>query len=429
MRMKFNKKSQLLLVSAASLLAASLVTACGTLTVDFVFVTSATAAGTNNYGEIDVFEINSESGYMRQIPTSPFPSGGRTPVAETLSTDNSTLYVVNKDDNSIVQFTIGNDGKVYPQHTVNTPGIFPLGVTVSGNNLFVIDTYKPLPSCSNAAPCSGSVGVMPLATSSDTAYQLDQIKGNTANGTLSYWPLCLNGYSQASDSTYSCATTESHVVTPTGVAAVSKTLSSSSSSSSAITSLLFVTAYDSTANNGYLYGFSVGTDGALAPLSARPLLISAGADPTALVGDNSGNYLYVTDAASGNVLSYAISSSGTLSAVGSYASGAAPSAITMDPSANWVYVTNRTDSTIVAFSASNGVLTRLASQATGSEPVAVGVDPSHRHFVFTVNYLGSSLSGYGINTDGTLFGSQNSPYTTNTLPTAAVAIPHGGVVK
>jgi 6-phosphogluconolactonase (cycloisomerase 2 family) len=59
---------------------------------------------------------------MRQIPTSPFPSGGRNPVAEAVSSDNTNLYVVNQDDNTIVQFIIGNDGKLYPQNTVNTPG-------------------------------------------------------------------------------------------------------------------------------------------------------------------------------------------------------------------------------------------------------------------------------------------------------------------
>jgi len=113
MRMKFNKSGQLLLVSAVSLLAAALVTACSSsLTVDFVFVTSSKAAGPNSYGEIDVYEINSESGFMRQIPTSPFPSGGRNPVAEAVSADSTNLYVVNQDDNTIVQFVIGNDGKV-----------------------------------------------------------------------------------------------------------------------------------------------------------------------------------------------------------------------------------------------------------------------------------------------------------------------------
>ena len=110
MRMKFNKSSQLLLVSAASLLVAGLMTACQTLTVDVVFVASSKAAGANSYGELDVLEINSESGTMRHIPTSPFPSGGRNPVAEAGSSDNTNLYVVNQDDNTIVQFIIGNDG-------------------------------------------------------------------------------------------------------------------------------------------------------------------------------------------------------------------------------------------------------------------------------------------------------------------------------
>ncbi|HEX8812387.1 MAG TPA: beta-propeller fold lactonase family protein, partial [Terracidiphilus sp.] len=154
MRIKLKKSSQLLLASAVSLAAAGFLSACATLTTDFVFVPSAKAAGPNSYGEVDVFEVNSESGQMRQIPTSPFPSGGRNPVAEAVSTDDTNLYVVNRDDNSIVQFIIGNDGKLYPQNTVNTPGIFPIATVVANNTLFVADTYQPLPTCSPASPCT-----------------------------------------------------------------------------------------------------------------------------------------------------------------------------------------------------------------------------------------------------------------------------------
>src|SRR5208282_5637546 len=139
MRMKLNRSSHLMLVAAASLLAASFITACETLTVDFVFVLSSKAAGANQYGEIDVFEINSESGRMRQIPTSPFPSAGRNPVAEAVSADYQNLFVVNQDDNTIVQFLIGSDGKVYPFDTVNTPGIFPMAIAAGKSNLFVVD--------------------------------------------------------------------------------------------------------------------------------------------------------------------------------------------------------------------------------------------------------------------------------------------------
>ena len=83
MRMKFNKSSHLVLVGAASLLAASILTACSqltqTLTVDFVYVASTKAAGANNFGEINVFEINSESGRMRQIPSFAIPFAGARP--------------------------------------------------------------------------------------------------------------------------------------------------------------------------------------------------------------------------------------------------------------------------------------------------------------------------------------------------------------
>ena len=136
--------------------------------MDFVFVASSKAAGANNYGEIDVFEINSESGRMRQIPASPFPSGGRNPVAEAVSSDNQNLFVVNQDDNNIVQFVIGNDGKLYPTTPSIRPGVFPLAIAANTSNLFVVDTYQPLPSCSTAAPCSGSIAVFPLTAATST---------------------------------------------------------------------------------------------------------------------------------------------------------------------------------------------------------------------------------------------------------------------
>ncbi len=138
---------------------------------------------------------------MRQIPTSPFPSGGRNPVAEAVSSDNTNLYVVNQDDNTIVQFVIGNDGKLYPQNTVNTPGIFPLAVAVNGSNLFVVDTYQPLPTCSTADPCSGSIAVFPLAVggSASTPLPSDVRLGSpvvNAGIDADYWPLSLPGQSQ-----------------------------------------------------------------------------------------------------------------------------------------------------------------------------------------------------------------------------------------
>ena len=392
MRMKFNKSGQLLLVSLGSLLVAGLLTACATLTVDFVYVTSAKAAGPNNYGLVDVFEVNSESGMMRQIPTSPFPSGGRNPVADAVSTDFADLYVVNEDDNTIVQFIIGNDGKLYPQNTVNTPGIFPMAVAVAGSFLYVADTYQPLPTCSNAAPCSGSVAVYPVAKD-------DSLSPPAVNSALnaSYWPLTVAG-------------SPNHVLTPTAVAAL------------ASGGAVYVTAYDKTTNNaGYVFGFSTGTDGVLTPLAGSPWLV--GTHPTAIAAN--GQYVYVVDGAKNMVLAYS-ATAGVLSLQGSFPTGNAPSAIIVDPAGAHAYVSNSQDATITAYSLSNGALARIASYSTGTQPVAIGIDPSLHQYLYTANFLGNTVSGFQMNsTDGSLILSQNSPYTSSALPTAIASVPHG----
>ena len=455
MRMKFNKLSQLLLVSAASLLVAGMMTACETLTVDFVFVASSKAAGPNNYGELDVLEINSESGYMRHIPTSPFPSGGRNPVAEAVSSDNTNLYVVNQDDNTIVQFIIGNDGKLYPQNTVNSPGIYPLAVAVSGKNLFVLDTYQPLPTCSTAEPCSGSIAVFPITSTSSNppSDELGSPLPNTAvNG--SYWPITL-------------PSSPGDVLEPTAFNVADAG------------NYLYVAAYNLRTTANYVFGFWITQSGSAAPPSSAtcpvppsgatsnpvgtlcplnggaPLTptFASGSCPTAFLNapfvvgtcpsaiasasDSSSAYLYVTDPVHGQVHGYTIGSSGLLAEISSspYATGNLPSAIVADPTYPYLYIANAQDSTVAAYSINAGALAYLGgtytSYATGLEPVAMGIDPSTSHFLYTTNYLGSSIngtvSGFELSpSDGTLVNSQNSPFTVDAQPTAIVAIPHNG---
>ncbi len=411
MRMKLKKPGQLLLVAAAGLTVASLLSACnqltGTLTADFVYVTSAKGAGANNYGEVDVFEVNSQSGAMRQIPTSPFPSGGRNPVAEAASADAKNLYVVNRDDNTVVQFVIGSDGKLYPTQTVNTPGIFPLSAAVSGSMLYVADTYQPLPSCSTAAPCTGSVAAFPIATGTScpnggppsvTPGNLCDPVANT-NINASYWPLTLPA-------------SPTDVVTPVAVAASS--------------SALFVAAIDtsSTPPRGLVFAFST-TGGSLSPLNGG-VPVSAGLQPSAIALDPTGTNLYVTDSGGAQVLGWS-TSSGTLTplSLSPFLAGNNPSAIAIDATGKFAYVTNSGDSNVIGFSISNGNLTRVASYATGTQPVAVGIEPHLNQYVYTVNFLGSNVSGFNINsTTGALLNSQNSPFAANAQPTAVAAIPH-----
>jgi 6-phosphogluconolactonase len=414
MRMTLNRSSQLVLVSAVSLLAAGLLTACGTLTVDFVYVSSAKAAGANNYGEVDVFEVDSESGKMRKIPASPFPSGGRNPVAEATSPDQADLYVVNEDDNTIVQFIIGNDGKLYPQNTVNTPGVFPLAVAASGNFLFVADTYQPLPTCSTAAPCSGSVAVFPILsasqakalTPSEPADSLGAPIVNT-NISASYWPLTL-------------PSNPTHVLAPTAIAAA------------ASGSYVYVTAYDTSVspNAGYVFGFAVNSDGTLSPTN-NGVPFAAGSHPSAIASGPGGNNVYVADYLSGTVLAYA-ANSGVLSPVNGspYPAGNGPAAVVADATGNWVIVANSLDSNVTVYSSSSGSLSSVGTFTTGTQPVAIGIDPSLNEYVYTANFLGNSVTGFQLNaTTGNLLNSQFSPYSSNANPTAVAAVTHGAAKK
>lgn len=412
MRIKLNKPTHLLTVSAASLLMATLLSSCSqftqSLTVDFVYVSSAKAAGANNYGEIDVFEINSESGRMRQIPTSPFPSGGRNPVSEATSPDQADLYVVNRDDNSIVQFVIGSDGKVYPQNTVNTPGIFPLAVVTSGNFLYVADLYQPLPICNPAAPCSGSVAVYPILTAAQAgqlspAQPADTLGSPVTNTSISanYWPLTLPG-ALAND-----------VFVPTALSATSG-------------GYLYVAGYDSTTNRGYIFGFTSGSDGTLSTISGFPLQV--GSLPSAITSDKTGTYLYMADRTQNVVYGYQISGGNLIPLSSSpYATGAAPSAVAVDATTKYAIVSNGQDSNVMVFSISSGVLSQLGTYTTGTQPVAVGIDPNLNQFVYTANFLGNNVSGFQLNlTDGSLLNSQFSPSAANVNPTAVAAITHNG---
>jgi 6-phosphogluconolactonase len=338
---------------------------------------------------------------------------------------------------------------------VNTPGIYPLAVAVSGTNLFVVDLYQPLPICSTAAPCSGSIGVLPITVGTGNPAS-DTLGSPTPNGTLTYMPLCLTGYSlNATTNTWNCKGTETDVIVPTAVSAVTSG------------SFVYVSAFDSIAspNAGYVFGFAVapplpsGTTspspngscpttsntivpgtlppGTLCPLNNGAAPFPAGVHPSAIAIDSTSTYLYATDLAKANVLGFSIAS-GTLTAMTSgnggsnaFPTGNQPSAIVADPTYPYVYVANSADSNVIAYSTSNGALTALGTYATGIQPVAIGIDPSTNHFLYTANYLDNGISGtvsgFELSpTAGTLINSQNSPYTSNAQPTAVAAIPHGG---
>jgi len=408
--MKLRKSGRVLLATAATLGVGLGLTSCSpSNTVDFVYVT----ASKNNPGQISVYKVDSESGALTQIQDSPYPSGGRNPVGAVTSPDGKYLYVINKDDNTIVQFAIGTDGKLYQQQTCNTPGSEPVALTMNASEtlLYVVDFYSPVtpggPVYSSANPGPGALVVYPVDNTSGniggsncTPVQQTFIDSNNVTQTATYVPV---GFQ------------------PTGVNALANGNS------------VFVAAQDglpSAADTlGVVDAFDVNSSGALSAVTTYP----TGTAPSAIASDPTNRFLYVTDSRQNQLITYTILSTGILNASQNppVRTDTFPVAITVDPRGFYIYVANynAADVSAYAINQSTGTPSAVAgasSYATGAGPSCVIVEPGLGRFVYTANFIDNTVSGLELNPNtGALTANQNSPYLAAGQPTCAAAIPHG----
>ena len=391
--MKFSKLSQLFLVSMIGLLVATIFTACQLVTIDYVFLAGSPDKDNNT---IQVYAVDSQSGALRMAAASA-NSGGTSPVAMAVSSDYANLYVANRDNNSVVHFAIASNGVLTKKDSV-TLSAAPVSLTVNQANslLFVVSgtTSATLSAYSLSSGAIGSVAAQEALT----------VPGNAGD-----------------------------TVVPTGVFALANNAA------------VYVTAYDqsaynpggattSTANPGWVFGFTVGSGGALTPTLAGPY--KAGVKPTSLAADPTNSYVYVTDYASNQLIGYTIQSGNSLNFLinGPFKTGNEPSAIAIDPRGKFIYVANALDSTVSAFAIdlatgtpSLAVSTTGASiNSTDTQPVAITIDPALGRFVYTANFLGNSISGFRLDPNaGSLSLAQATPFPSNPKPTAIVTIPHG----
>ncbi len=412
--MKFSKFGRATLAAVLSLGVAATLTACGpsnfNTTVDYVYVTNSKA----NPGQIDVYDLHGNSGQLTQIPDSPYPSGGRNPVGLVTSPDGKYLYVINHDDNTIVEFGIGTDAKLYPQHTYNTPGTFPnaIAIDITGTFLFVTDTYQPQYTAANPGP--GALVVYPI-TSTDGS-----LGTPVANGNLSYYPLSLG---------------ETDVLNPT---AVNTLITPGPNPTTAGGPVVYVVSQDSTTGLGDISAFSVAPSGALTavPCAAPSVCnangtFSAGSTPSAITSTPVGRYLFVTDSARNQLLSYAVQTDGQIVPLPNspISTDVFPDGVTVDPTGTFVYVSNYTANNISAyFIGASTPTTGIApngSYGTGSGPTCVFVEPALGIYVYTTNFLDNTVSGLNINSYGILAPVQNTPFLAAGQPTCIAATVHG----
>jgi 6-phosphogluconolactonase (cycloisomerase 2 family) len=386
--------------------------ACGASnTVDYLYVTS----NLQNPGQINVYQVDSESGALHQIPDSPYPSGGRNPVYEVASPNGKNLYVVNHDDNTIVQFAIGTDGKLYPLTTTNTPGTEPVALAINsaGTALYVLDYYEPAapgqPSFTDLNPGPGALIVYPINTDGTLGTALSV-------GAANYFSV-------------QCFPTNL-TITPNGnFVYVTNTNAVIVTTSPPVTGTVPVLPASCPAY-GTISAFSVSSS-AVTPVAGSPFTAGTGSGPTGIVADPGNGSIYVTDGLLNQLYTFSIQSSGALSLASTVGTGTMPmggTVITNSASSKYLYLTNYKDGSLSIYSLSLGVPSLIATSNAGSSgPLCILADPDTLRFLYTSDYIGGSIGGAELNpSTGTLITNQGAPYVSSGQPTCVAAVTHAG---
>ena len=385
--MKLSKFGRIALASVVSLGLGFGATACGpSNTIDFLYVT----ASKQNPGQVSVYKVDSEAGVLYQITDSPYSSGGRNPVADVASANGKNLYVINHDDNTIVEFAIGTDGKLYPQQTCNMPGSYPtqLAINKAGTYLYVVETYQP--NFSTNIPGPGALVVFPInangqlgATSSLCQPVPD---GTNAFFSLGYNPVAVNVLASGN----------------------------------------FVYAVNE--SDATISALQVGSNGVLSLIG----VFKVGTAPNAIASDPAGKFLYVTDGASNQMYGFLVQSDGSLVMMPApFKTDNTPNAVAVDPRGIYAYVANYNANDVNAYTIdpSTGNATPVSGSTTyavGTGPLCILIEPSEGRYIYTANFLSNTISGLYLNpATGALSAVQNTPFSAAQQPTCSAAITHG----
>jgi 6-phosphogluconolactonase len=394
--MKFSKVSQLFLASILGLLVATFLTSCEIVTIDYVFLADASGSGAGSAGQIQTFDADSETGALRSGAKN-VASGGINPVAMAATSDYANLYVVNQGSNNVVHFSLSGSGAL-TQKDVATTSAKPVSVAVNAAGTYLYVISGPSPAVVTAYSLSG--------------------------GTIG---------AVAAQETLTLANFPGDTIVPTGITVLANG------------GAIYVSAYDqsaynpggtttSNANPGWIFGYTVGSGGALAPSTNSPY--KAGVKPSSIVSDPTNRFVYATDFASNQLIGYTIQSGSVLNFLinGPFATGNEPASIAIDPRGKYLYVANSLASSVSAYAIDLTTGTPSAAvNVTGSqlnitdtEPVAVTVDAALGRFVYTANQLGNSVSGFRLDPNsGALQPTQATPYPSGDTPAAILTVPHG----
>ena len=377
------------------------VTACSNdYTVSYLYMTTSQSLP---HGLINAYQVDYQSGTLLPLADSPIDAGGRNTLGLVVAPNNLFLYTVNNFDSDVVEFAIGTDGKLYPQHTYNISGSLPTAAAIdaAGKFLYVTFTYQNTP------------GGAELYTPS-----------NPGPGGISIFPI-------NPDNTLGTPTTVNVGRNPMGI------------TTSAVGHYVYVIEQDS-ATTSNLLGFSENANtGALTPLAGVTINAGnvsstgyvSGPNPSGILEDSAGAHLYVTDQTLGQVATYSVAGNGIPSLAGTTATDAGPKGMAFDLTGKYLYVTAYTANALDEFTIGTGGLpsrsTVSASVQTGTGPTCVVIggapsnaNPIHAVYLYTSNALSNNITAEQLNPrDGSLDQVFGEPFGGSVLPTCMAIAP------
>lgn len=182
-------------------------------------------------------------------------------------------------------------------------------------------------------------------------------------------------------------------------------------------------------------GLLISAGGAIGTGSAASQVTS----PAAVAVDPLGKFVYVTNSATNNVAGFVINSaSAALTCVGGASGicpassmatvGNAPKALAISKSATgseYVFVANSADNTVSGFSInSDGTLAATGKVPTGGNPTSIAAIPGLGTFVYVTNFNDSTISGY-LNSSGSLSANNLTALPAGSAPLAMAIAPNG----
>jgi len=414
--MKFNTITRNAMAAAMSLAIGLGTVACSRdYTAAYVYAVS------NATGQVSAFAVDYQSGILTQISGSPFSTQLTNPYYIVAAPNNKTIYVIGGTYNAQVEaMTVGSDGKVYGTATPNITGTYPTSAAIDTTGTYLYVTYTYQTGYGPVSPGPGGVSIFPIS-------QTDGSLGSPTNVNVGNNPIAI------AVSAPTCTT--------------SPVISGNAACASGGTPNVFVYVVDAETAlaKPTILGFAQNTStGALTMLSGTTFNsglgtyqgTTAGVSPSAIAIDPTSKYLYVTDKLQNEIYGYQIASlnTGNLTPLvtSPFATGSYPVAITIEPRGKYVYVANYNSGTVTSYSLTLATGSLGGSASTGSGfttatgPTCVTVEPALGIYLYTSNYLASSISGGQLSPDtGQLSQTANTPYPTASQPACLTSVANG----